>query len=628
MTQPSSRRTTKDTPQSSKELLATLLLHGVHLGSPLTLAQEWPVVVKRSSSSTRCSPRQDTRNKGEEKVVPAMNMHDNREQLDLVSSRAPQFCFCNPLPNFGRKLNPPHTPLLRSAASATSLMYAYDQNNRWPAPAEPSASSGSHHVHARACSPDFTTVLYEYLDLECTSITPYQAHLNTEVSNCLDTPAVTEFVVARWRATTRSSPCCRPRICSQTPRPTETTPSQWSRSSPSPSSVCTRIDSTPPSLPEITVQSRIFVASTYFSDAGSNSPFTPGLPEQPRPQTVGQPLPRLAQPAREWLRHAVAACVPGRVRITKYMCVRLTSSWGLSWLPGRPGSSLEVVRNQLAHSFLHAAASLQRHVSGGSRPAGDHLSVSRARRLIGTLFQLQLEPPPEWALRCPLGSRITDNCHRVPIWLETFDNCSSALAMHDADAAEDAYFNLQPHIENPGSVYVFLQQNKRVIGLLPTYPAGTERRLWTLDAMVIGANVKTFINTYCIFDFGPCTRNAPSFLVSNAGGDTASFAENKRRAGWRVRNLFNVHVTRHLFEIWPMVYRREHLDTVLTCRTSRTYVVSGSVQGTVFREVICSTSGRRKLFADDIQEQAFIVKGGLVWFHHVLIAAVEVSKSF
>ncbi|KAJ7462790.1 RIC1-domain-containing protein [Mycena galericulata] len=40
-----------------------------------------------------------------------------------------------------------------------------------------------------------------------------------------------------------------------------------------------------------------------------------------------------------------------------------------------------------------------------------------------------------------------------------------------------------------------------------------------------------------------------------------------------------------------------------------------------------STSGRWKLFADEIQEQAFIVKGGMVWFHHVLIAAVEVSKS-
>ncbi|KAJ7456586.1 RIC1-domain-containing protein [Mycena latifolia] len=41
-----------------------------------------------------------------------------------------------------------------------------------------------------------------------------------------------------------------------------------------------------------------------------------------------------------------------------------------------------------------------------------------------------------------------------------------------------------------------------------------------------------------------------------------------------------------------------------------------------------STSGRWKLFADEIQEQAFVVKGGMVWFHHVLIAAVEVSKSF
>ncbi|KAJ7293159.1 RIC1-domain-containing protein [Mycena rebaudengoi] len=41
-----------------------------------------------------------------------------------------------------------------------------------------------------------------------------------------------------------------------------------------------------------------------------------------------------------------------------------------------------------------------------------------------------------------------------------------------------------------------------------------------------------------------------------------------------------------------------------------------------------STSGRWKLFADEIQEQAFVVKGGLVWFHHVLIAAVEVAKSF
>ncbi|KAF9458722.1 RIC1-domain-containing protein [Collybia nuda] len=41
-----------------------------------------------------------------------------------------------------------------------------------------------------------------------------------------------------------------------------------------------------------------------------------------------------------------------------------------------------------------------------------------------------------------------------------------------------------------------------------------------------------------------------------------------------------------------------------------------------------STSGRWKVFGEEEQEQAFTVKGGLVWFHHVLIAAVEVSKSY
>ncbi|KAF9229601.1 RIC1-domain-containing protein [Gyrodon lividus] len=41
-----------------------------------------------------------------------------------------------------------------------------------------------------------------------------------------------------------------------------------------------------------------------------------------------------------------------------------------------------------------------------------------------------------------------------------------------------------------------------------------------------------------------------------------------------------------------------------------------------------STSGRWKLFSSVTQEQAFAVKGGLLWFHHVLIAAIEVSKSY
>ncbi|KAF8167806.1 RIC1-domain-containing protein [Crassisporium funariophilum] len=41
-----------------------------------------------------------------------------------------------------------------------------------------------------------------------------------------------------------------------------------------------------------------------------------------------------------------------------------------------------------------------------------------------------------------------------------------------------------------------------------------------------------------------------------------------------------------------------------------------------------STSGRWKMFADQEQEQNFTVRGGLLWFHHVLVAAVEISKSY
>ena len=34
------------------------------------------------------------------------------------------------------------------------------------------------------------------------------------------------------------------------------------------------------------------------------------------------------------------------------------------------------------------------------------------------------------------------------------------------------------------------------------------------------------------------------------------------------------------------------------------------------------------MFGDSDQEQAFTVRGGLLWFHHVLIAAVEVSRTY
>ena len=39
------------------------------------------------------------------------------------------------------------------------------------------------------------------------------------------------------------------------------------------------------------------------------------------------------------------------------------------------------------------------------------------------------------------------------------------------------------------------------------------------------------------------------------------------------------------------------------------------------------TSGRWKGFVERSQEQAFVVTGGMVWFHHVLIAAIEVAGS-
>ena len=41
-----------------------------------------------------------------------------------------------------------------------------------------------------------------------------------------------------------------------------------------------------------------------------------------------------------------------------------------------------------------------------------------------------------------------------------------------------------------------------------------------------------------------------------------------------------------------------------------------------------STSGRWKSFSDELQEQAFTVRGGFLWFHHVLVTAVEVGRSW
>ncbi|EMD41642.1 hypothetical protein CERSUDRAFT_128592 [Gelatoporia subvermispora B] len=68
---------------------------------------------------------------------------------------------------------------------------------------------------------------------------------------------------------------------------------------------------------------------------------------------------------------------------------------------------------------------------------------------------------------------------------------------------------------------------------------------------------------------------------------------------------------------WPMRYASLSADGRLIAVAGRRGLVHYS-----------STSGRWKLFADELQEQAFAVRGGLLWFHHVLIAAVDVSNTY
>ncbi|PIL29662.1 hypothetical protein GSI_08299 [Ganoderma sinense ZZ0214-1] len=68
---------------------------------------------------------------------------------------------------------------------------------------------------------------------------------------------------------------------------------------------------------------------------------------------------------------------------------------------------------------------------------------------------------------------------------------------------------------------------------------------------------------------------------------------------------------------WPIRYSSLSSDGRLIAIAGRRGLVHYS-----------STSGRWKMFADERQEQAFTVKGGLLWFHHVLIAAVEVAGAY
>jgi len=71
---------------------------------------------------------------------------------------------------------------------------------------------------------------------------------------------------------------------------------------------------------------------------------------------------------------------------------------------------------------------------------------------------------------------------------------------------------------------------------------------------------------------------------------------------------------RYLATNWPIRYSSLSSDGRLIAIAGRRGLIHYS-----------ATSGRWKFFADEVQEQAFAVKGGLLWFHHVLIAAVDIS---
>ncbi|KAF9056469.1 RIC1-domain-containing protein [Panaeolus papilionaceus] len=74
---------------------------------------------------------------------------------------------------------------------------------------------------------------------------------------------------------------------------------------------------------------------------------------------------------------------------------------------------------------------------------------------------------------------------------------------------------------------------------------------------------------------------------------------------------------RYLALNWPIRYSSLSSDGRLIAMAGRKGLIHYS-----------STSGRWKVFADEEQEQNFSVRGGLLWFHHVLVAAVEVAKSY
>lgn len=232
----------------------------------------------------------------------------------------------NPLVGNAVVFQAPFSPI--TSPGAQSPVSAYDHSWGAPAPVLTRNTSGSsaHQQFAgpaqyaqypsaqypslpspRNSQPNHLAPPQDYVDLERTSVTPFQAEqyveiskqLNTEVPKGLDTPAVEEFVAEKMAFKDNNLPPLPPKDpfadaeaasaashgeeeSSETtlgmvqdmsfpapPSPVHATASRY------------RVESMPPTLPEIIVQSRVSVASTYLSEAG-----TPSAPAFPSGQTV------------------------------------------------------------------------------------------------------------------------------------------------------------------------------------------------------------------------------------------------------------------------------------------------------------------------------------------------------
>jgi RAB6A-GEF complex partner protein 1 len=66
---------------------------------------------------------------------------------------------------------------------------------------------------------------------------------------------------------------------------------------------------------------------------------------------------------------------------------------------------------------------------------------------------------------------------------------------------------------------------------------------------------------------------------------------------------------------WPLRYSTISSDGRLIAVAGRRGLIHYSM-----------ASGRWKLFENASQEQSFLVRGGLLWFHHVLIVAIEMAS--